>query len=258
MAGKKRRRRKSSSSIITNPSDDDDALPDFDDAEDDIVMTAEQAEVAAASSTLPTTTTNQKSSPPTQIKKGTGLNPQLAEDLGGNVSGLDEELILESMRGKTSNTGGDSNWVPPSSIKETLADRSLEELMNFDKMIEQDGGGGGGNERVDLPEFDDVIARRKARLGENDNDGGVDVDTTGMGKKAAKAAQRKALAIQREAELEAEKSPFDDLNILKLLENGAWVGIGLLVLWEFYINSPFFDRAMPLIPVVYDDVPPGM
>jgi hypothetical protein len=61
-----------------------------------------------------------------------------------------------------------------------------------------------------------------------------------------------------EEEDEAEKSPFEGLNILKLLENGAWVGIGLLVLWELYINSPFFDRALPLIPVVYDDVPPGM
>ena len=34
-------------------------------------------------------------------------------------------------------------------------------------------------------------------------------------------------AEQREAEMEEEKNPFEDLNILKLLENGAWVGIGL-------------------------------
>ena len=85
-----------------------------------------------------------------------------------------------------------------------------------------------------------------------------------MGKKAARNAQRKAAAVQRASEIEEEKAnPFEDLNILKLLENGAWVGIGLLVVWEIYINSPFFDRAAPLIPVVYDTpgdtpIPPGM
>jgi hypothetical protein len=257
MAGKKRRRRKDSSIVAPSPSDE---LPDFDDAEgEDSVTDDEQplaaSSTAAASGSTATPTSTQR---PTQIKRGSGLNSQLAEELGGNVDGLDEDLILESMRGKA---GGD-NWQPPQSIKDTLSDRSLEKLMNFDKMIEQDGGGG---DRIDLPEFDDVIARRKARLGE---EGGADqftassmsteVNTAGMGKKAARDAQRRAAAIQREAELEAEKSPFEGLNILKLLENGAWVGIGLLVLWELYINSPFFDRALPLIPVVYDDVPPGM
>lgn len=239
-AGKKRRRRKDSA--VVAPSSDE--LPDFDDAEDESeeITTAAAAPMATATKT-------------TQLKKGSGLNPQLAEELGGNVDGLDEELILESMRGKT---GGDA-WQPPTSIKDTLADRSLEKLMNFDKMIEQDGGAG---ERVDLPEFDDVIARRRARLGEEDGASSTtavtSIDTSGLGKKAARDAQRKAAAIQREAELEEQKSPFEGLNILKLLENGAWVGIGLLVLWELYINSPFFERAMPLIPVVYDDVPPGM
>ena len=53
-------------------------------------------------------------------------------------------------------------------------------------------------------------------------------------------------------------SLFTDLNIVKVTEHGAWVGIGLLVVWEIYINSPFFDRAAPLIPVVYDTLPPGM
>ena len=37
----------------------------------------------------------------------------------------------------------------------------------------------------------------------------------------------------------------------KLLEAGTWLGIFLLVAWEFYINSPLFDRAAPMAPVVY-------
>ncbi|KAL7432392.1 hypothetical protein ACHAXM_003078 [Skeletonema potamos] len=246
MAEKKRRRRKDSSVVAPSPSDE---LPDFDDAEDDESSTAKTVvATSAVASTVVASTPAKKQ--PIQLKKGSGLNAQLAEELGGNVDGLDEEIILETMRGKT---GGDK-WQPPQSIQDTLRDRSLEKLMNFDKMIEQDGGGN----RIDLPEFDDVIARRKARLGEEDDGASTALDTAGMGKKAARDAQRKAAAMQREAEIEAEKSPFEGVNILKLLENGAWVGIGLLVLWEFYINSPFFERAAPLIPVVYDTVPPGM
>lgn len=254
MAEKKRRRRKDSSVVAPSPSEE---LPDFDDAEDENFIADEQP-LAASTTSAEAAVTSVTSSRPTQLKKGSGLNSQLAEELGGNVDGLDEDVILESMRGKA---GGDK-WQPPQSIKDTLADRSLEKLMNFDKMIEQDGG---GDARIDLPEFDDVIARRKARLGEEDgapqftaSSTSTEINTAGMGKKAARDAQRRAAAIQREAEIEAEKSPFEGINILKLLENGAWVGIGLLVLWEFYINSPFFDRALPLIPVVYDDVPPGM
>ena len=32
----------------------------------------------------------------------------------------------------------------------------------------------------------------------------------------------------------------------------AWVGIFILVGWEVYINSPLFDRAAPLAPLVYE------
>ena len=38
---------------------------------------------------------------------------------------------------------------------------------------------------------------------------------------------------------------------LKVLEAGTWLGIFLLLSWEVYINTPFFDRAAPLVPVVY-------
>lgn len=177
--------------------------------------------------------------------------------MGGNVDGLDGEIILEAMRGKT----GDREWQPPRSIQDTIGDRSLERLMDFDKMIEKDGGR--SSDVVDLPDFDEVISRRKQRDAMREGrveDAAALIDTSGMGKKAARDVERRALAAERERELaeEQRKSPFADLNVLKVLENGAWVGIGSLVLWEFYINSPFFDRAAPLIPVVYDTLPPGM
>ena len=279
LLAQKRRRRKSPptspDSISTTTSSSDDELPDFDDEEDDewegSIKVAEPTTIQAKKATT-TTTSSMASSPSptpmsstatksyTPIKRGAGLNANLAEAVGGNVEGLDEDVILEAMRGKA---GSGDSWLPPRSIQDTISDRSLEKRMDFDAMIQRDGGGvAGSSARVDLPDFDEVISRRKQREAIQEGrvqDAAMLIDTEGMGKKAAKAAQRKAAAVQREAELEEQKSPFEDLNIFKLLENGAWVGIGLLVLWEFYINSPFFDRAAPLIPVVYDDaLPPGM
>lgn len=258
LAAKKRRRRKAAPPDPTTSQSDE--LPNFDDpeeiAEEAASVSKEKEEPPIKQFVASTTIKN-----PTPIKRGSGLNAQLAEEVGGNVDGLDEDTILEAMRGKSA-SGGSSTWVPPTSIQDTLSDRGLEKFMDFDKMIEQDGG---ADKVVDLPDFDEVIARRKQREAMQEGrvqDAAMLIDTQGMGKKAAKNAQRRAEAIAEAEKAEAEKSPFEgleDLNILKLLENGAWVGIGLLVLWEFYINSPFFDRAAPLIPVVYDEVvPPGM
>lgn len=39
---------------------------------------------------------------------------------------------------------------------------------------------------------------------------------------------------------------------IKALEAATWTCIIALVLWEVYINSPFFSRAAPIIPIVYD------
>jgi hypothetical protein len=267
LLAQKRRRRKTpttSSPDSISPSSSDD-LPDFDNGEEDeweessrVIEPAFQSNKApsmVSPSSKPISSTTKTSTP---IKRGAGLNANLAEAVGGNVEGLDEDVILEAMRGKA---GGDS-WLPPRSIQDTISDRSLEKFMDFDTMIQRDGGGGGNGRIVELPNFDEVIARRKQREAIQEGrvqDAAMLLDTEGMGKKAAKAAQRRAAALQRETELEEKKSPFEDLNIFKLLENGAWVGIGLLVVWEIYINSPFFDRAAPLIPVVYDDaIPPGM
>jgi len=41
------------------------------------------------------------------------------------------------------------------------------------------------------------------------------------------------------------------LSFVKVIENATWFGIACLVLWEVYINSPFFERAAPMAPVVY-------
>ena len=240
----KRRRRKDAPKPTTS-----DELPEFD-IEDDALeaMNMEKPEVTKATPPPPP----KKSTIPTEIKRGSGLNAQLAEELGGNVDGLDEELILSTMRGQ-----GEA-WQPPKSIEDTLRDRSLEKYMNFDKMIEEDRSGEA--KIVELPTMEEVISRRKKREATASavQEGRIEeaamlIDTEGMGKKAAKKAERKAAALQRESE-EANDGGFnlEEVNVLKLLENGAWVGIGLLVAWKIYINSPFFKRAAPLIPPVFE------
>mmetsp|Transcript_4225 Transcript_4225/g.5877 ORF Transcript_4225/g.5877 Transcript_4225/m.5877 type:complete len:319 (-) Transcript_4225:168-1124(-) len=96
---------------------------------------------------------------------------------------------------------------------------------------------------------------------ETQNDG-----TSGKkrGKKAARAAARREAAILAETEAKTEKSTFlkltsnlpfvtdeEDKSPIKLLEEGTWACIFILVAWEIYLNSPLFDRAAPMAPVVY-------
>lgn len=82
-----------------------------------------------------------------------------------------------------------------------------------------------------------------------------------VGKKAARNEARRRAAIEaKESENDAEsflsKLPVGQkdgkLNYLKLVEQGTWAGIFLLVAWEVYINTPIFNRAAPLSPVVFE------
>ena len=127
----KKRRRRKTPPTTTQTSDDNDELPDFDDGEDDDMEETTSA-VAVEVSKPAMQFDSSSSAKATPIKKGSGLNKQLAEEVGGNVDGLDEETILEAMRGKA---GGDK-WEPPRSIQDTLSDRRLEKFMDFDRVCE--------------------------------------------------------------------------------------------------------------------------
>ena len=127
----KKRRRRKTPPTTTQTSDDNDELPDFDDGEDDDMEETTPA-VAVVKSKPAMQFDSSSSAKATPIKKGSGLNKQLAEEVGGNVDGLDEETILEAMRGKA---GGDK-WEPPRSIQDTLSDRRLEKFMDFDRVCE--------------------------------------------------------------------------------------------------------------------------
>jgi hypothetical protein len=139
-----------------------------------------------------------------------------------------------------------SSNKPARSLKELIADRSLETKFEFEDNMGEDEA---------LPDLIELI-----KGGSSNKQ--IVVDVEGEGKKKARQADRKAAAVAREKE---EAGPFDFLNgiealvdkdkgevtFLKIVEAGTWLAIYALVGWELYINTPFFDRSAPLAPVVF-------
>jgi hypothetical protein len=122
---------------------------------------------------------------------------------------------------------------PLGSVKDLISDRSLESVFEFD-------------------EPDDPLPD----LGE--------LKTPAVGKKKARKEARRAAAVANKEEDDRLVDNISDAlgslpflksdresSELKLVENATWLGIFLLVAWEIYINSPFFERAAPLAPIVY-------
>lgn len=122
---------------------------------------------------------------------------------------------------------------PLGSVKDLISDRSLESVFEFD-------------------EPDDPLPD----LGE--------LKTPAVGKKKARQEARRAAAVANKEEDNRLVDNISDAlgslpflksdresSELKLVENATWLGIFLLVAWEIYINSPFFERAAPLAPIVY-------
>jgi hypothetical protein len=137
-----------------------------------------------------------------------------------------------------------------SSLKDLLTDRGLESKMEFEVTAES----------AAMPDLADLARASAADAAGMDND---DSSLSG-GKKRARQEARRAAAQALEPEVEEPNilQPLIDklpnirdekgkVSAVKVLEAGAWTGIYLLVAWEIYINSPFFDRAGPMAPVVY-------
>lgn len=126
------------------------------------------------------------------------------------------------------------------SVSQLIADRSLERKLEFDAAEADES----------LPDL--VELGKASRSGED----------APVGKKRARKEARIAVAAAAKEEKEEnsifsvlQNLPFitenGKISPLKLLENGTWTGIFLLVAWEIYINTPLFDRAAPMTPVVY-------
>mmetsp|Transcript_7786 Transcript_7786/g.11175 ORF Transcript_7786/g.11175 Transcript_7786/m.11175 type:complete len:255 (+) Transcript_7786:210-974(+) len=139
---------------------------------------------------------------------------------------LNENKVTDAMMGSSK---------PMKSMKELLNDRSLESKFEFEEPDDP---------LPDLVDFRTGKAKEsKSRKGGNRN-------------APEKEDPNQILMTLRNIPVIGD--PIDekgDISGVKLLETGAWIGIFLLVAWEVYINSPFFERAAPLIPAVYESTP---
>jgi len=126
---------------------------------------------------------------------------------------------------------------PLGSLKDLISDRSLEKSFEFDEPTDP------------LPDLGDLVSKQQPAVG----------------KKKARQEARRAAAVAEEDEEDSIVDGISDAlgslpflksdresSSLKLVENATWLGIFLLVGWEIYINSPFFERAAPIAPVLYD------
>lgn len=127
-------------------------------------------------------------------------------------------------------------------INDLLSDRSLESKFKFEEPEEP------------LP---DLVELAKAKASAATAFPGTEV-----GKRAQQAARKAAAMAASEEEKEdgflskliaklGKDEDGKDLSPVKLLEQGTWFCIYTLVAWEIYLNSPLFERAAPMAPVVY-------
>ena len=247
--GKKKRRRKRkdgktpSTGSDETPSvpivSDDGELPGFDLGDDEQVEefkmepTKAEAPANAASSSMEASEVAMASDPSEASVDMS--NPKVMEAMKGSMPGV----------------------ASAGSTEDLLRNRDLEKSFKFDD----------ANVKEDLPSLGQ-LAGKKGRSGSSTSSStepsspGSFVVEQKVGSKRARAEARRAAAIEAERAAEEEKSFLQnvpqfldekgEVSAIKILESGTWVGIGILVLWEVYINSPFFERAAPMAPVVYE------
>ena len=173
----------------------------------------------------------------------------MASDPSDASVDMSNPKVMEAMKGSMPGVAS------AGSTEDLLRNRDLEKSFKFDDT----------NVKEDLPSLGQ-LAGKKGRGGgggstEPSSPGSFVVEQK-VGSKRARAEARRAAAIEAERAAEEEKSFLQnvpqfldekgEVSAIKILESGTWVGIGILVLWEVYINSPFFERAAPMAPVVYE------
>ena len=159
--------------------------------------------------------------PDFEIRDGDAPTPKKKSENKSRI--VDGEEITDAMMGSSNQR--------VRSVRELISDRQLESKFEFDDDAEA----------ADLPDL--AITGQPA-----------------MGRKKARQAARQAAAEAARKEAE-QRNFFENFDFLtneqgkvtpvKILEAGTWAGIFLLIAWEVYINSPLFDRAAPMAPVVY-------
>jgi hypothetical protein len=184
--------------------------------------------------------------PPTSMPQQTS-GPAQADELpdfdldeeGGGETRSSQSMKLQKEQDDISPAMMGTIGKPVRSVRELLSDRSLESKLKFDEAEDQEA----------LPDLVQLASSVSA------------TSTAQPGKKRARQEARRSAAQAAAAQEEKEENVFlskleyiknekGEIDGVKILEAGTWLGIFLLVAWEVYINV-FMDRAAPIIPVVY-------
>lgn len=250
--GKKKRRRKrkdgATPSVGSDPSpavpivSDDGDLPGFDLGDDEQVeefKTEQPTETPtkAATTAMEAAPENAAPSDPSDVSVDMS-NPKVMEAMKGSMPGVGSIASMEDL----------------------LRNRDLEKAFEFD----------GTAVKEDLPSLGQ-LSGKKGRGGSSSSGAESSAPSSSpvsfvveqkVGSKRARAEARRAAAIEAERAAEEEKSFLEkipqildekgEVSPIKILEQGTWIGIGILVLWEVYINSPLFSRTAPMTPVVFE------
>ena len=249
--GKKKRRRKrkdgSAPSVGSGPSpsvpivSDDGDLPGFDLGDDEQV---EEFKTEQPTETPAKAATTAMEAPEVGV-------PSDPSDASVDMS---NPKVMEAMKGSMPGVGS------VASTEDLLRNRDLEKAFKFDDTAVKE----------DLPSLGQLSGKKgRGGSGSSGAESSAPSSSPGsfvveqkVGSKRARAEARRAAAIEAERAAEEEKSFLEKIpqildekgqvSPIKILEQGTWVGIGILVLWEVYINSPLFQRAAPMAPVVYE------
>ena len=219
---KRRRRKDPSDDSIEEDSDEGmNELPDFDLQDDGMSTTNQRSGATTASSSSP-------------------ASPMAADPLLGPISSNMMATPSSSNRS-------------PSSVNDLLRDRSLEQKL--ERLYDE----GGKEDEEALP---DLLSLQKKQSSPPETSASSlsKRERQILARQQQDEEQQKLLQnAQKEEDFGAlfSKLPFitneqGKVTPIKILETATWACIIALILWELYINSPFFTRAAPIIPVVYD------
>jgi hypothetical protein len=235
MAERKRRKRKnatsysssSSSSISKNVNSQE--LPEFDLVEEE-------------DSTIATTTTSSKPS----SDKSTATNKNKAS------FDINDPKVQNAMKAtNTRNTNAQQSLMSTTDLIRTR-NRELEEKLVTNDIIEN------------VPSLAEYTQNRKVSKG----NGMTTSSSSSIGKKAARREERISAALEAKKMQDGIENEGGFLNgfsfgkdkdgnpktPIKLLEEGTWACIWILIAWEVYINSPLFERQGSMPPIVFQEV----
>ncbi|GMI27239.1 hypothetical protein TeGR_g2846 [Tetraparma gracilis] len=130
---------------------------------------------------------------------------------------------------------------PPSSEGPIVRDKSLESSFTFDAVSKP------------LPKAKEVLSKKRDKRKALSRSGEAE-DTRSFAQRFAPKEESGEVSGGEGLPswwLGRDANPLRGLTAIQIVEKLTWGAIFVLVAWEAYINSPLFERAAPMAPVVY-------